>query len=311
MNRPFVDLLEVQSYYCIKQVAMRLTPLHALIGPNDSGKSTLLRALGYIGDRGGNRIGPDKLTLPQNARITAHVGESSWRWRANVSRGEHIRDQQVVGHGMPTGEPAFAPAVAGTQLLRLEPDALRAASQLIPATDRIALMSPQGNGLAAVCDAIASRDVKAWIQIGEEFAALFDTVDALELRNVTSTEKQVGVRLKDGTRVGADHMSEGMLYWLAFASLFYAEHPAIMLIEEPENGLHPARIRKVVDVLRRVSDTTQVLIATHSPLVINELQPDEVSIVTRTVADGTIVTRCRRPRTSRNEARSTRSASCG
>lgn len=34
-------------------------------------------------------------------------------------------------------------------------------------------------------------------------------------------------------------------------------------------------------VLREVSNRIQVIIATHSPLVINELQPNEVTILTR------------------------------
>jgi predicted ATPase len=82
-------------------------------------------------------------------------------------------------------------------------------------------------------------------------------------------------------------MSEGLLYYLAFAALPFLAPPSILLVEEPENGLHPARIRDVVGVLREVSKTTQVLVATHSPLVVNELSGDEVTIVTRHGETGT------------------------
>jgi predicted ATPase len=40
-------------------------------------------------------------------------------------------------------------------------------------------------------------------------------------------------------------------------------------------------------VLREVSKTRQVVMATHSPLVVNELQPEEVTLVTRTESEGT------------------------
>ena len=40
-------------------------------------------------------------------------------------------------------------------------------------------------------------------------------------------------------------------------------------------------------VLREISKTTQVLIATHSPLVINALEGDEVTLVTRSPERGT------------------------
>lgn len=70
----------------------------------------------------------------------------------------------------------------------------------------------------------------------------------------------------------------------------YLRPTPILLIEEPETGLHPSRIADVMRVLREISTTRQVILATHSPLVINELQPHEVSVVTRDGDRGTIVT---------------------
>ncbi|HEY3253595.1 MAG TPA: AAA family ATPase [Polyangiaceae bacterium] len=40
-----VKRVEIKNYGCVRDLALELTPLHALIGPNDSGKSTLLRAV--------------------------------------------------------------------------------------------------------------------------------------------------------------------------------------------------------------------------------------------------------------------------
>jgi predicted ATPase len=85
-------------------------------------------------------------------------------------------------------------------------------------------------------------------------------------------------------------MSEGMLYYIAFSALQYLEPASILLVEEPENGLHPSRIKEVMAIIRELSTTTQVLIATHSPLVINEMQPEEVSVVWREENTGTKVT---------------------
>jgi predicted ATPase len=78
-----------------------------------------------------------------------------------------------------------------------------------------------------------------------------------------------------------------MLYFLAFLAALHAERPSVLLVEEPENGLHPARVGEVMAVLREVSKTTQTLIATHSPLVINELEGHEVSVVWRDEEHGT------------------------
>lgn len=144
--------------------------------------------------------------------------------------------------------------------------------------------------MPALYDALLSRDIGAFGQINDRFKALFPTVRALRLHNLSSTQKQLGLTLLDGTEVGPSAMSEGMLYWLAFAIIEHLSPVSLLLIEEPENGLHPARIAEVMRVLREVSQRTQIILATHSPLVINELQPDEVTIVTRTPEAGTICT---------------------
>lgn len=41
----FVETVRIQSFGCVRDATLELTRLHALIGPNDSGKSTVLAAL--------------------------------------------------------------------------------------------------------------------------------------------------------------------------------------------------------------------------------------------------------------------------
>ncbi|HEX7839621.1 MAG TPA: AAA family ATPase [Kofleriaceae bacterium] len=61
--------------------------------------------------------------------------------------------------------------------------------------------------------------------------------------------------LNDGTRVHANQVSEGLLYWLAFAALPHIETPAILLVEEPEYGLHPSgSLARAEATFRRLID---------------------------------------------------------
>jgi predicted ATPase len=148
------------------------------------------------------------------------------------------------------------------------------------------LQDASGTGLPAILDALHTEEL-SYKQINSDFTRLFPTVETLRLRTTSGTEKALGIRLTDGKIVGADFMSEGMLYYLAYATLPYLQPTAVILVEEPETGLHPARIHDVVKVLREVSKTTQVLVTTHSPLVVNELQPEEVTVLTRDLERGT------------------------
>jgi predicted ATPase len=94
-------------------------------------------------------------------------------------------------------------------------------------------------------------------------------------------------RLIDNTIVPTAALSEGLLYFLGYAALQYLTASQLFLIEEPENGLHPARISAVMKMLREISKTSQVVLATHSPLVVNELHGNEISVVTRDAREGT------------------------
>lgn len=276
-----IKKLKIQSYRCVRDVEMTLSPLHALIGPNDSGKSTILKAVADLGATavGGNASEPHtKLlaVLPDGAtyqywsqrrpRVQYHeAAQSNWRPLDGALPDEIARE--------------FSPV----QIVRLDPDMLRQPSALIPDKSPLVLGS-RGEGLPGVIDALISRGDETWANLRAEFRKLFPFA-TITLPRPNANSKTLGVRLDDGTEVGPHAMSEGMLYFLAFLVLAEIKRPAILLVEEPENGLHPSRIADVMRVLRAISEDrvqpAQVLIATHSPLVVNELQPHEVTVVTR------------------------------
>ena len=172
-------------------------------------------------------------------------------------------------------------------MLRLDPDELRRDVHLLPMGATLWFENEKGLGLAGLYDALLGRDRAGFTAIETRFRSLFPTAAGLRLDNRSNTTKAIGLTLTDGKAISAEAMSEGMLYWLAFAIIEHLAPQSILLIEEPENGLHPSRIAEVMRVLRDVSQRTQIIMATHSPLVINELQPNEVTIVTRTPEHGT------------------------
>ena len=99
MKRPYVERLRVQNYGCVQDCELTLSPLHALVGPNDSGKSTLLAALETLGllgaaDRGRRDAGRAKQLfarfaglVPGNERQFGVVVAAA-TWRVRNQRGE-------------------------------------------------------------------------------------------------------------------------------------------------------------------------------------------------------------------------------
>lgn len=296
---------EIESYGCIRQMTLPVGGMHALIGPNDSGKSTVLRALRTVLQFAGDGFDmgvrpcrpfdpmfdegvPTQLTLihpdgSYGVKWDGHATTDLWStpdgkttetsrsWNSCASLPDGVRDR-------------FRPPF----LVRLSADALRRPSQLIPDDIPIRFDSETGHGLAGVYDRISSQHPEDYLAIRDKLRKKSSSVKGMVLANVGSNRKRLDVELVDGRRIPADAVSEGLLYYLAFESLRYLERPGALLVEEPENGLHPARIAEVMKLLREYSEHTPVLLATHSPLVVNELEPDEVSVLTRTPATGTV-----------------------
>lgn len=279
--------LSVKHFGCVENVEVALTPLHAFIGPNDSGKSTLLRAVEWGCYPHGLQGKPDRRRVEFAAPVQATKGSI-------VSLGFPDRGKVntvKTASGEVQAQDSGGRFVAMPLLLRLDPDALRSPSPEIPQGQPIAFVNARGAGLAAAYDALQSREFEAFLAIRERVMQLFPSVQHIGFPGAQGStgQRTVTVTLKDKTQVPVQALSEGLLYFLALAILPHIDAGSVVLLEEPENGLHPARIVDVMRVLREVSKTTQVLIATHSPLVINELQPDEVSVVTRGES-GSVVT---------------------
>jgi predicted ATPase len=103
-----------------------------------------------------------------------------------------------------------------------------------------------------------------------------------------------------GTRppvtVPAANASEGALLLTAFLALAHGATPEILLIEEPENGMHPSRLEVVMSLLRKISEgevgsrPRQVIVTTHSPLLLGYVKPEEVRIFRRDPERGTEIT---------------------
>ena len=276
MDEPFFSRVHVQNFGCLKDVTFKLTPLHAVIGPNDSGKSTFLRLMEMI-CQPGRAIHPVTNQLLPVEHYTRIRCERYGVWQNNFP---------VKRHGGFNWENSFATSPV-PRILRLDPDEMRKPWQLLTVDEPLWFFSERGHGLSSLYDAIFSRDPEWFFDVQAAVRTHFPHVKSISLRNVSHSQKEIGVTLVDGTSVGAANLSEGMLYYLAFAALKKLPGEQLFLIEEPENGLHPARIAVVMDLLRDLSKTSQVILATHSPLVVNCLKGEEITVVTRDKVSGT------------------------
>lgn len=87
------------------------------------------------------------------------------------------------------------------------------------------------------------------------------------------------------------HISDGTLRFLLLLSIFYNPNRGkLICIDEPEIGLHPDMIRTIAEGIQYASQNgTQVIVATHSPLLLNAFDLEDLLIFEKDANNATIV----------------------
>ncbi|HZL49959.1 MAG TPA: AAA family ATPase [Terracidiphilus sp.] len=82
----------------------------------------------------------------------------------------------------------------------------------------------------------------------------------------------------------ASSFSDGTLRFIALATLFLQPvelRPAVILVDEPELGMHPYAIELLASLMRQASKETQVIAATQSSLLLDYFEPEDVLVADR------------------------------
>ncbi|MFZ1552789.1 MAG: AAA family ATPase [Anaerolineae bacterium] len=95
------------------------------------------------------------------------------------------------------------------------------------------------------------------------------------------------VREQGGREVPATRLSDGTLRFLGLLTiLLHPAPPPLIAIEEPELGLHPDVIPHIARLLMRASQRTQLVVTTHSRMLVDALSGDPSSVIVCEKADG-------------------------
>ena len=169
------------------------------------------------------------------------------------------------------------------QMLQLEPSALRRPDEFGAPTH----LGTDGRYLAATLYRLGRHDQKVYSQIANRLAELIDGVHDIRIEPDEKRELlTLYVKNEEGTFHPARALSDGTLRFLALAVLESDPHiQGVLCLEEPENGIHPARIPAILQLLRDIAVDTQepvgednplrqVIVNTHSPAVFQQV-PDE------------------------------------
>lgn len=78
------------------------------------------------------------------------------------------------------------------------------------------------------------------------------------------------------------HLSDGSIRFICLvAALLQPAPPATIIIDEPELGLHPEAVRLLGETMKNAAKRTQLIIATQSPLLLDQFSISEIVVVNR------------------------------
>jgi len=157
--------------------------------------------------------------------------------------------------------------------------------------DAPAEFQPDGSNLP-----IAIKYLHADQTLSKRWLAHVQTV-LPDLKDIVVKEREedryhyIEVHTQTGLSIPSWLLSDGTLRFLALTLIAYLPTSGtVYLIEEPENGIHPRAIESVYQSLSSVYDA-QILCATHSPILLNIVEPRQLLCFIRDESGATNIVR--------------------
>ena len=167
------------------------------------------------------------------------------------------------------------------------------------------VLSARGENLAAVVNALLTGPDRE--AVTELERSLHEAIPTLRGLSTPASDANNGsLRVikftlsgteKPPLTIPAEQVSDGAMFLTAFLALIHSQPAQVLLIEDPENGLHPSRLQTVIELLRKLTTgelgyaPRQIILTTHSPVLLNCVTPNEVRIFRRDEEGATQVVR--------------------
>lgn len=277
-----------RNFKALRNTRLALAPFNLVIGPNGSGKTSLIEALTMLrtlsqlplGEADAVRVagGPeiDFGFAPPFEGVVARLGCVS----------ETVCNLLVVEPPDHADWPALRTQLREIRSYVLDHEALAEPAARAATTT----LAPDGGNLAAVLHTLRERAPAEYAALTAELLRMMPEFGGVELVPDGGDRIALALRLAEGTLIPAHELSQGILYLLGVLALaFDPAPPRVLCIEEVDRGIHPRRLREFRDALYRLSHPqafglkrapVQIVTTSHSPYFIDLFRehPEEVVI---------------------------------
>lgn len=150
---------------------------------------------------------------------------------------------------------------------------------------------PDGSNLPWIIHRLQKDPTRFKQWIAHLRTALGDIEDVRTVERADDRHRYLVIKYDSGLEVPSWMVSDGTLRLMALTLPAYlSDFQGVYLIEEPENGIHPRAVETVFQSLSSVYGA-QILLATHSPVVLATAKPKDVLCFAKTPAGITDIVR--------------------
>ncbi|WP_169811576.1 AAA family ATPase [Nocardia shimofusensis] len=142
-----------------------------------------------------------------------------------------------------------------------------------------ARLDRHGENLPAVADYLRRHQPDSWLKIESAMRAVIPQLESID--TTFTTDRQLALQFHETDRErpwNSNEMSDGTVQMLAlFVALFDRRLP-VLIVEEPENALHPWILRHFLDLCREQFEK-QIVLTTHSPVLLDAMSPEYIRLL--------------------------------
>ncbi|WP_375448302.1 AAA family ATPase [uncultured Fibrella sp.] len=292
--------VSIQNFKSLKDVTLDLQKVNLLIGPNNSGKSNFLKALEYMTKLNANTVELDyknlvfskdelyeiKIELVEESKLLNH--ERYFLCTINDNLTVHKQRGTQMNDGIVYSDPSTYDVnhtinfIGNLIIYKPDPNKIIAPG---PVGIGQEFVNSDASNLVGFLDLLLGKYRKSNFQRIEadlktclpEFSEInledYQLTENIDEKIVGKSFKRIGLSAVDrGTIYWADELSEGTLYFLALLCIINQPNPPkLLLLEEPEKGIHPRRIWEVMKFIFQLAEEKdiQIILTTHNEHVVN------------------------------------------
>lgn len=306
-----IESIEFTNFKALRKTTLPLAPFTLLLGPNGSGKTSVLQALRLIVAVANNPNAQHPVVAAQVAgslgiglasvrsvtvadlsakveiklrlRLTGQLVTCTLKWEPAGSMGFQLAYEDRAASASNATQP-LQQWLGQMQVYTLDFAAIAKPSQVNSGP-----LQWNGAGLAAVLDDLKDNHPDRWESLLAEMRRWLPEYDHIMFDKPQAGSKALVLRTKKGGhRIPAPALSQGTLVALTLLTLAYLpDPPSLVALEEIDRGLHPRLLRHLQDALYRLSypescgetrPPIQVIATTHSPYLLDLYRdhPEEI-----------------------------------